>query len=245
MDHRPIDGRTKLISCIVLTLLMFTYRYYWQYLITVLLFGVGLAFFSSDERRKIFSHWKLILCLPSLNLIANLFFVNGRIIWHWGWLTLTNLDLQIFIRIALLLIFALSLVVKTTPKEMALSVGKIANTLSFKKYQGVGIPLVIIIMVAFINEFAETFVSVRSAYVLRQSRQVQRLRAAVDYIFLLQPIILVALKKADRVSDALIAKGFHREAHLFNYQAVKYHLKDYLIYLVLLIIIFANTFLVK
>lgn len=136
---------------------------------------------------------------------------------------------------------ALGLIVITSPEEMALAVGKIAHDITLGHYNGLGIPLVIIIMSSFINEFQETFRSVRYAYTLRNSKtDSSYLKRAMNYIFMLQPVILIALRKADRVSDALIAKGYHRGARLFNYQEIKYHRRDYLIYLGLFIFILFN-----
>ncbi|MBA1434305.1 energy-coupling factor transporter transmembrane component T family protein [Bombilactobacillus bombi] len=243
-----LDGRTKLITCIFLTLFMFSFHYYWQYGVIIGLFVIIVTTtFSAEQRQQLLQHWKLVTFLPSLNLFANLFFVNGPVLWSWGWLHLTNLDLQIFIRIALLLMFALALTIKTTPQELALSVGKIFHSVSLGRYNGAGVPLVIIIMVAFINEFQATFVTVQQAYKLRSSsssnqRGWQRVK---EYAFLLQPIILISMKKADQVADALIAKGYHHNSSLFDYQAIKYHVMDIMVYLVLILIFVGNWYLVK
>lgn len=72
-----IDGRTKLITWILLTLLMFNFHYYFQYLVMIILLGLTVfTELNSSERGQIFRHWKLILILPILNLLINLFFVN-------------------------------------------------------------------------------------------------------------------------------------------------------------------------
>ena len=238
-----LDGRTKFLTCIFFTLFMFSFHYYWQYgVITLFFVGLLALEFTKEQRQQLFQHWKLILFLPSLNLFANLFFVNGRVLWSWGWLTLTELDIQIFVRIVLLLLFALALTIKTTPQELALAVGKICHSLTFGHYHGSGLPLVIIIMATFINEFQETFVTVKQAYKLRASNQaaVHWGKRLTETALLLQPIILISMKKAGQVADALIAKGYHNQAHLFNYQAIKYHWSDWLIYGVLLLLVVGN-----
>ncbi|AXX65572.1 energy-coupling factor transporter transmembrane protein EcfT [Bombilactobacillus bombi] len=243
-----LDGRTKLLTCVFLTLFMFSFHYYWQYLVIIMLFAILLLVgFNAQERGQLFRHWKLITFLPAINLFANLFFVNGRVIWSWGWLHLTNLDLQIFIRIALLLMFALALTIKTTPQELALSVGKIFNSLSFRRYHGAGVPLVIIIMVSFIDEFQVTFVTVKQAYRLRASTaaEVKGWQRILDYAFLLQPIILISMKKADQVADALTAKGYHHNSSLFDYQSIKYHWLDWLVYSALVALVVVNVLLVR
>lgn len=238
-----LDGRTKFLTCIFFTLFMFSFHYYWQYGVITFLFAVLLLLgFTKVQRQQLFQHWKLILFLPSLNLLANLFFVNGRVLWSWGWLNLTELDIQIFLRIVLLLSFALALTIKTNPQELALSVGKICYSLTFGHYHGSGLPLVIIIMATFINEFQETFLTVKQAYKLRSSDKAVTHweKRLYETALLFRPIILISMKKASQVADALIAKGYHNQAYLFNYQAIKYHWPDWLIYCLLVFLILGN-----
>lgn len=237
-----LDGRTKLISIVAITLFMFTFKNYWQYLLITGIFI--LIFFGQlrlNQRKQIVKHWKLILILPSLNLIVNSFFINGKVIWSWWRLHITRLDLAIFWRLILLLLFALTFSTITNPSEMALAIGKIINSLTLGYYQGSGIVLVVIIMAAFIREFGETWQTVIQAAKLRTipSKSFQRWSDLIAPIWLLQPLILISLKKADRVADALIAHGYHQDAKLFDYRKQKYHLNDWIIYgsLVLFIII--------
>lgn len=243
-----LDGRTKLISTIGITLLMFSFKNYWQYLlltgIFIIVFILGL---TPKQQYQVLRHWKLILFLPALNLLVNSFFVNGKVIWVWGWFKLTNLDLQIFWRLVLLLLFALTLTVVTTPWEMASTGGKIINTLTLGTYQGSGIGLLVIIMAAFIREFSETWQTVLQAAKLRLKpqkavRNWDFLLAPIQSIQLLQPLVLIALRKADRVADALVAQGYHQGARLFDYQKQKYHLRDFLVYLFLLLWLLVNIY---
>lgn len=229
-----LEGRTKLVTCFVLSLIMFWFKYYWQYILVFFALSMIIVFsFNKFQKKQLIKHWKLLLFLPLINLFVNLFFINGTEIWSWGWFHLTELDIQITARLFLISLIAIILIIKSTPQEMAIAVGKIANSLTFGKYHGIGLPLVVIIMASFIDDFRQTFITVLRANTIRNSG----CKSILDMIFLLQPIMIIALKKADRMSDALIAKCYHRDAQIFNYHDVKYQSIDKIVYLGLVVLI--------
>ena len=233
-----LDGRTKLISVILISIAMFNFHHFYQYgiMFAIVLYTLGCGF-NKDERRLFNKHWKLYLLLPLANIFINLFFINGPIMWSWGWLHLSILDLQIALRLTLVLMITLIFVIVTKPLEIALAVGKSAHSITFGRYKGVGIPLVVIIMTSFVSEFHATFLTVKKAAALRSQSDRRWFHKFWDFIFMLQPIILITLKKADRFSEALIVKGYHRNAPVFDYQKIKYHWRDRIVYLMLLLLL--------
>lgn len=241
-----LDARTKLITCVVMTLFMFTFHYYSQYFLTIALTALVLAlFFAKHERQLVFSHWRLLLFVPTINLLANLLFVNGKVLYSWYFLSLTDMDIKIFIRITLLLVYAFCLIVKTTPQGLALAVGKICHSVTLHRYNGAAIPLTMIIMVSFINRFKDTIIEVQASYKLRANNQGKQtwFKRLLDYTKLLQPIILISMKNANQVANALLAKGYHKGARTFNYAKINYQRRDYLAYLVLLSFMLLNWWL--
>lgn len=231
-----LDGRTKFIAWLTLTIVMFSFDTYAQYICLFVLVGILLWFFFDPlERKAIYKSWKFLILVPVINLFANLLFENGRVLFSFAFFTFTDTDIQIFMRIFLLLLFSRCVLLKTDEKELGVAIGKIIHSISFHKVSSTAIPLTIIIMLSFSDKFKSVMREINKSYLLRTkgiSRKgiIQKIKSRA---MLLSPLFIISMKKTEQVSTALLAKGYHRGSQVVDYKKIKYRKKDYFAYVVL------------
>lgn len=236
-----LDGRTKLIAWLSLTIIMFLFENYMQYICLILLFFLLLyIFYKPSEIKSIYRSWKLLLLIPTINLIANLLFENGKVLYTLSIFTFTDTDIQIFMRIFLLLFFSKCVLIKTEAKELGIAIGKIIHTLSWHKISSTAIPLITIIILSFVDKFRQVMQEINKAYLLRtkgisHKELVQKIRARA---MLLVPLLMISMKKTEQVSTALLAKGYHRGSQVVDYLKINYGKNDYIAYIILGLFIF-------
>jgi len=236
-----LDGRTKFIAWLALTIVMFLFDSYLQYLSLILILAlIFYGFYDVTERKTIYKSWKFLFLVPTINLIANLLFENGEVLYAFSVFTFTDTDIQIFMRIFLLIFFSRCVLLKTDAKELGIAIGKIVHSLSFHRINSTAIPLLIIVILSFIEKFRQLMQEINKAYLLRtngisQKGIVQKVRSRA---MLLSPLLMISMKKTEQVSTALLAKGYHRGSQVVDYSKIKYSENDYIAYGILILFIF-------
>ncbi|MDN6640372.1 MAG: energy-coupling factor transporter transmembrane protein EcfT [Tetragenococcus sp.] len=246
MIHKDIlvslDGRTKFISWLFVTISMFFFQNYSQYImLTVFILILLYLFYSKEERKNIFHSWKIVLFIPTLNLVANSLFINGEVLYRFLVFSLTDTDIKIFMRIFLLLVTSRIILAKTNEKELGVSIGKIFHSLTFQKVNSSVIPLIIIIMLSFVDTFKDVVQEVNKSYLIR-TKGIQHsgvVKRFLERVQLLSPILMISLRKAEQLSTALIAKGYNKNSQIVNYKEIKYKKIDYFSYLFVGVVMFS------
>lgn len=235
-----LDGRTKFIAWLSLSIVLFFLKTPQQYGVIIIFFICQIIFFyTSYERRHILKSWKLFIIFPTINLIANAFFLNGTIIASWGILSLTDTDVKIICRLLLLLIMSKAILLKTEEKELAIAIGSFMYVLSGHRLKYSTVPLVVMITLSFVGNFKHVISSINNSYLLRTIHLASQspLTRFKNRLKLLAPILLISLKKANQVAITLIAKGYHKETQFIEYSAISYQKNDYLAFTCLVSII--------
>ncbi len=184
----------------------------------LLMFGIlGLLIFVSKLAPKqvfksLFHLWSFFLLIFLMNAF---FFSQEEPLWKWGIFTLTTLGMQqgftILLRIIYIMILGNILLATTTPLEITAALSKLFHPLSVLKLPVDEIALIISVALQFIPILSEEAHTIKQAQIARGARfhSPHFFERLSSYPALILPLFLAAFRRADELSVAMEARGYH------------------------------------
>mgnify|MGYP004586099537 CR=1 FL=1 len=245
LTFNEVDPVLKFLANIFLTLSLFFFSNYFQYILMVFLVLIFI-YLKTPKKNSLFKIWFLFIILVLINFILNLIFPNGKIIFRASFIAITKTNILVSTRLFLFLLFAQILILTTDIHELSIGIGNLINKISFKKIPANSASIALFLTLKFIVGSKESFLQIRKAI---QTRAIilkgsSLLKTLYNYSRLMLPWIIITLKNATRLALVLEAKGFGNNQIILKEKNKENYLIN-LLFIITIIIIYLVCFSMK
>lgn len=229
--HR-MDAFVKLLCTFLLLASVIACRRVLDYVLLLLvmgtavfLSGIGLSHALGGIRRL----WLFFLVIFLMNVF---FSESGAVLWSWWIFRISDAGakqgLQVIVHVVFAMVLGNLLIATTSPLEIT---GAIETLLSPLRYVGVPVQdaaMILGVAIQFIPIFSEEAEMIRKAQTARGAQFESRklTEKAKSVLPLVIPIFLSAFRRADELSVAMEARGYHRTGKKKKYQKRNIQLRD-------------------
>lgn len=256
--HR-MDPRNKILCLILMMVLVFIPFPTWPAtfiaggVLALLIFGILLISHVSiwDVFKSLRALWFMIIILLIINiLIPNKAYVDTAVAFNIGslpvyWESIFQ-SLKIILRLFLMIELTMVLTATTKPLDLTYALEWYMAPLKAIKFPAHEVAMVISIALRFIPTLLDETTRIMKA---QESRGVDfkhgklshRLKAIVSLII---PLFISAFQRSEELADSLEARGYNPRARRTRYRILKFHARDILSLLVV-VIVFVGTFVLK
>lgn len=237
--HR-LDPRVKLIGTFGFIISLFLFDTLYGYLFVVL-FLATIIKLSKVPFRYIVKGLKTVVMLLVFTSFFNLFFTQGDTVFRWNFIRITDKGIHntIFfsIRLVLLILGSSLMTFTTTPNQLTDGLEKVMKPLNKIKVPVHEIAMMMSIALRFIPILLEETDKIMKAQMARGAdfETGGIIKRAKSMIPILVPLFVSAFRRANDLAMAMEARCYRGGDGRTKMKPLKYHSKDYIAYVILII----------
>ena len=245
-----LDARAKILQIVLLLVLSLITDSIYFYLISFTLL-IGSLVASGVKFNVIRKNFTPILIMVFITSLFHLIFTNGdsaELLNVFGWsITENAVSRAMFFSMRMVLFISVAFLITLTssPSDLAESFAKIFKPLSKLKIPVYEFSLIIFIAIRFIPVLYEEFRTIKNAQMMRGLTFQGSFRDKIKKIsFILIPVFLAAINRADELADAIAVRGYGINKNRTYYSNMKFGSREIfftLISFLVLIILFWVT----
>lgn len=239
--HR-LDARTKLILCVWYVLLVF----FADSLFTMgwLLLTLIIAIRASNVALKLYWRglrpffWVIVITA----IFQILFSSGGQLFWHWGWMSITadgiiNAFILIY-RFTVIITASTVLTATTSTLQLAAAFSSLLKPLRWLKLPVDKLTLMLSIALRFVPTIMTQLSQIMNAQRARgmQFNQGGLLARCHHLMPIIIPLFVNSFQRSEELATAMEARGYVNGARRTNYQQLKWHSRDTLALIIMLLV---------
>lgn len=239
--HR-LDPRIKIISIFLLMLSFLLLETAISYVVATF-FVATLILVSQVPLVVILKGVKPLLFILIFTFVYHLFFTKGHVIWSFGIMSIAiegiTAGIRFVWRILLLVVLASLLTLTTKPLTLAKGLEKLLKPLARLRVPIEQFSLMIVIAIRFIPTILEELQRIVLAQKSRgfDIRSLPFIKRIFAYIPIVVPLLFTTVQRADRLSDAIDARGYGDGKERTSYIELCYGKKDLIAMLVTILVV--------
>ncbi len=225
--HR-LDARTKIIATLLYIIELFIVNNFFGFIAAAAALFAVIAV-SRVPVKFIFRGLTAVFLIIIFTFVINLFFVDGRVLWHWKFITITyeGVSRAFFMafRLVLLLIGSSVMTLTTKPIELTDGLEKLLKPLSYIGLPSHEIALMMTIALRFIPTLTEETDKIMKAQQARGAdfESGNLLQRAKSLIPVLVPLFVSSFRIAQDLALAMEARCYHGGDGRTRMNEIKFH----------------------